>query len=114
MLNKTAAIPNLSLLIKDHKPVQPGEIPKSRPVCSSQESMNIHLSNLMSEILDPLADNCGGIETVSTEDLLSEVDKLNDFLIKTSNDPNCDIKIKHEIQNMILCFRTSKKNKLHR
>ena len=102
MLNKTAAIPNLSLLIKDHKPVKPGEIPKSRPVCASNESMNIHLSNLMSEILDPLADNCEGIETVSTEDLLSEVDQINSYLIKASNDPNCDKKLRQDIKQMVL------------
>ena len=64
--------------------------------------MNIHLSNIMSEILDPLADNCGGMETTSTEDLLSEVDKVNTMLINASNDPMCDKKLKNDIKNMLL------------
>ena len=35
-LNKTASVPSLSLLIKDHKQVKLGEVHKTRSVCGSQ------------------------------------------------------------------------------
>ena len=46
-LNRSASVPALSLLIKVHKLIKEGAIPKTRPVCSSTGSMNIHISNLI-------------------------------------------------------------------
>ena len=68
MLNKTASVPSLSILVKDHKQVGQGELPKSRPVCSSGESMNLHLNNIVSEILEPLANITGTSEVISSEE----------------------------------------------
>ena len=49
-----------------------------RPVCSSQSGLNFHLQNLISEVLEPIADQVqGGVEVGSTEDLLHEVELLN-------------------------------------
>ena len=71
-LNNTASVPTLSLLIKDHKPVEPGELPKTRLVVGSQAGMNLHLNNLISEVLEPLANRVeGNIEVISSEDLSS-------------------------------------------
>ena len=99
-INKTASIPPLSLLIKDHKPVKQGELPKTRPVIASQASMNIHMNNLLSEIIEPIANITGGAEKISTEDMLSEVDKVNNLLLEASKSAN--EKVKREISNLVL------------
>ena len=48
------------------------------------------------------ASNNGGIEAISSEDIISSVDNLNKFLLKASNDPDCDAKTKKNIQNAVL------------
>ena len=63
--------------VKDHKPVQPDGTPKTRAVVSSQNGMNFHLSNLVSQILEPLADDVGKHEGISSEDLLANIDDIN-------------------------------------
>ena len=65
------------VLIKDHKVVGEGENPKTRPVVSSMNGINVHLSNLISEVLEPLADKVGVNEVTSSEDMLATIDKLN-------------------------------------
>ena len=102
MINKTANVPPLSILVKDHKPIKPGESPKSRPVCASYASMNLHLNDILSKILEPLADRRGGIEVVSSEEFLGEIYKVNHFLCKASFDPECSPKLKKELQSMVL------------
>ena len=78
MINKGDNVAPLYVLLKDHKPVVEGELPKTRPVCSSQQGLNYHLQNTLSDIIEPLAEEVeGSIEVGSTEDLLHEVDKLN-------------------------------------
>ena len=115
-INSTANVPSLSILVKDHKSVGEGELPKSRPVCSSGESMELHLQNLISEVLEPVANNNGGVKAMSSEDMLASIDRLNDHLIKVSNGPNCDPATKKSILNAVLVgavalFRSLKKDK---
>ena len=77
-INKGDNVAPLYVLLKDHKPVVQGELPKTRPVCSSQQGLNYHLQNILSDVVEPLAEEVrGGIEVGSTEDLLHEVDQLN-------------------------------------
>ena len=99
-INKTANIPPLRLLIKDHKPIKPGQLPKTRPVVASQSSMNLHLNNILSEILEPLANNCGVVDVVSLEEMLAEVDSVNRYLLEARKD--CDSKLKKDKESLLL------------
>ena len=69
------------LLVKDHKSYDPSNPPPSRPVVASRNGMTHPLSNLISDFPEPIAQNIpGSAEVISTEDMLSKVDKLNKFL----------------------------------
>ena len=43
------------LLHKDHKPTSPSETPKSCPVVNDKSGMGVHLSNIVSSYLEPIA-----------------------------------------------------------
>ena len=70
----------LSLLYKDHKGWTPdiGGCPPTRPVAGGHLGMNLHISEIISEIIEPLVDTFdGGREVISTEDLLARIEKVN-------------------------------------
>ena len=70
-------------LTKDHKVVKPGQLPASQPVVSSREGMSYPFSNIISDVIEPLASNIPeNSDVVSTEDLLSKIDRLNEQLHK--------------------------------
>ena len=73
------------------KLVKPGELPPTRPVCSGCSSMGVHLSNILSDIIDAIANSMKNkIEVVSTEDLLNKIDEYNKKVDKTK-DSNMDL-----------------------
>ena len=77
-INQSCSVPSMYLLVKDHKPINPGELPKTRPVCSGYNGMGIHFSNHLGEITDAIADCIEEkIEVISTEDFLSKAAKYN-------------------------------------
>ena len=54
------------------------DVPPTRHVASGNVGMNLHLSELLSDILEPVVGTLdGGTEVISTEDLLAQVDELN-------------------------------------
>ena len=70
----------VSLLFKDHKGWTRGsqDIPPTRHVASGNMGLNLHLSELVSDILEPLVGTLeGGTEVISTEDMLALIDELN-------------------------------------
>ena len=71
----------LSLLYKDHKGWSPssGTVPPTRPVIGGHMGINMHLSEIVSDILDPVVSTyVGGKEIISTEDLIARVEILNE------------------------------------
>ena len=78
-LNKSCAIPVLRLLFKDHKNWKPSDgPPPTRPVCGANTGMNVHFSDLLSMILEPLATSLpGSWEVISTDDYISKCDDYN-------------------------------------
>ena len=77
-INQSNSVSPMYMLLKDHKPTKPGEIPKTRPVVSGCNGMGVHLSNHLSEIVDAVADCIEDkIEVISTEDFLSRAAKYN-------------------------------------
>ena len=96
-INHTANMPSMYMMIKDHKQPDQEELPKTRPVVSSQNGMNVHLSNIISEVLEPLAERVGTNEIISSEDLLSKVDKVNKQLQTMHAEGKAE-----ELNNMVL------------
>ena len=88
-LNKSCAIPVLRLLFKDHKNWKPTDgPPPTRPVCGANTGMNVHLSDLVSMVLEPLASSLpGSWEVISTDDYISRHEEYN---------TNCDETAKRE------------------
>ena len=70
----------MSLLFKDHKgwSSDSGTAPPTRPVVGGHLGVNMHLSELVSDILDPVVSNYeGGREIISTEDMLARSERMN-------------------------------------
>ena len=62
---------------KDHKN-KVGDIPATRPVCLCTGSINIRPSDILSDILTPIAKEEGkGIESESTEETLYYIEEAN-------------------------------------
>ena len=72
-LVKSMNIAELYLLWKDHK-----NTPASRPVASANNGFNVQFSNLLSPLLEYIADNMKRkFEVSSTENSLYEIDQFN-------------------------------------
>ena len=56
----------------------------TRPVVSGNRGVNTHLSELISEILEPVALKMGGGEIASTEEALHDINNINN-MIRESN-----------------------------
>ena len=81
MLGEGVAVCPVSLLFKDHKGWVNGSksIPPTRHVAGGHMGMNLHLSEVVSDVLEPLVGTIeGGTEVISGEDMLARVDRLND------------------------------------
>ena len=79
-------VPEMKLLIKDHKKWSPGsgESVPSRPVVNGRGGYNTHLSEIISQILEPIALKMNGAEVCSTEETLATFEKINNMI---DNDP---------------------------
>ena len=77
-------VPEMVLLVKDHKDwSESSGVPvPSRPVISGNKGLNTHLSELLSELLEPISLNMKSAEVSSTEEALYKVDSLNKYLNK--------------------------------
>ena len=79
MLGEGMAACPVILLFKDHKNWENDSktVPPTRHVASGNMGMNLHLSELLSDILGPVVGTLDGTEVISTEDLLALIDDLN-------------------------------------
>ena len=81
LLGDALATCPLSLLYKDRKgwTSDMGTCPPTRAVAGGHLGMNLHLSEVVSDLVEPLVDKyVGGRENISTEDLIARVDSLNE------------------------------------
>ena len=81
-LDHNSEVADMYLLFKDHKmwtPSSGSPIP-SRPVVSGNKTYNVHLSEILSEVLEPVAKEATGAEVASTEDALCQITELNKCL----------------------------------
>jgi len=70
----------MSLLIKDHKEQKDGAPIPSRPVLSGNNCLNTHLSELVSELIEPISTRLSSAEVTSTEEALNKISALNDMI----------------------------------
>ena len=72
-------VPEMVLLVKDHKhwDIESGKPVPTRPVVSGSRGVNTHISEWLSEIMEPIAARMKSAEVCSTEEVLSKIDKLN-------------------------------------
>ena len=77
--NHSLEVPEMNLLVKDHKTwCQESNSPvPSRPVVSGNKGVNTHLSEILSEFLEPLILELGGGEVTSTEEALYMITEAN-------------------------------------
>ena len=72
-------LPEMTILVKDHKQWQYGDkkpVP-SRPIVSGNSTINTHLSELISEITEPVAAESEGMEVQLSEEALSKINEYN-------------------------------------
>ena len=91
-INHSCSVAPLYLLVKSHKKysgVRPGgegppPPPPTRPVCGAVNGMDVHLSNILSPIVEAVANEMKDkAEVISTDDALSVIDQYNDKQIKS-------------------------------
>ena len=85
--NRSLELPELRLLVKDHKlwSEESGDPVPTRPVASGNCGLNTHLSELISEVLEPIALELDGGEIASTEEMLFRFENLNNMIGKNEN-----------------------------
>ena len=85
--NNNCELAEMYLLLKDHKKwsADSDSAVPSRPVVSGNDTYNVHLSELLSEILEPVSKEICGAEIASTEDALCEFTQINKW-IEAGND----------------------------
>ena len=67
-LQETCSVPPMYLLDKDHKERKEGALPATRPVVSGCGGMSLSMSNILSDIIEALADaRKDPLEVISTE-----------------------------------------------
>ena len=102
-LTYSLSVAPLYLLYKDHKgwSLAVGGAPPSRPVASSGGGQNDHLSETVSQILEPVANNLtGGTEVNSTPDFVSVIVSLNgkDMVCKELDLEEIDRELNNEVE----------------
>ena len=80
MINKSLTLCPMYLTYKDHKGWvgADGSPPPTRPIAGGNTGMNIHISEILSEIVEPMVDAYKGAnEIISTEDMKAQIEILN-------------------------------------
>ena len=92
LMDNGMEIPEMKILLKDHKDwsVSSNKCVPSRPVVSGRTGFNTHLSEVLSQILEPIALEMEGAEISSTEELLERLEDVNNNILnnpdwKTNN-----------------------------
>ena len=81
MMNNSLNLCPMYLSYKDHKGWEGKDDspPPTRPIAAGNTGMNLHISEVISEMIEPMVDAfVGGEEVISTEDLKAKMEKLNE------------------------------------
>ena len=89
MLNHFCRPPPLTILTKDHKPVRQDGSRPGRPLCLARKAPNMILGNLMSTLLERVADSYNDAnECINTETMCRGLDDANKAIFAAGEDPN--------------------------
>ena len=78
IINHSDAVPPMYIMVKDHKEIPKGSWPKTRPVVENCRGMGVHVSNIVSDVVESLANSLeGDFEVISTEDVRARIDEYN-------------------------------------
>ena len=81
LLNQNTSPPSLYFLVKDHKPITPGDPLPARPVCGATRAHNGQLGFMLAKVLDAASDLVArdqGTESDSTQDMIASIEeKIN-------------------------------------
>ena len=97
MMGNSLSVCPVSLLFKDHKgwKRESGKVPPTRHMAGGHVGMNLHLSEIISDIQEPIENTIkGGEEVISSEDLqvnMIELNKKNKGETKTHDDEEYEV-----------------------
>ena len=57
LINHSDAVPPMYIMVKDHKEIPKGSWPKTRPVVANCRGMGVHVSNIVSDVVESLANS---------------------------------------------------------
>ena len=80
MLGEGLSVCPITLLFKDHKgwDNSQGSVPPTRHVAGGHVGLNMNLSEIVSDVIEPLVGTMeGGFEVISTEDMLARIEWVN-------------------------------------
>ena len=79
-------LPEMAVLVKDHKQWDrlSGKAVPSRPIVSGNSTINSHLSEILSELIEPIALRSESAEVQSSEEALHLIDELNKSVTNSS------------------------------
>ena len=99
--NHYLEVPDMALLVKDHKQwdIKSGKPVPTRPVVSGNRGVNTHLSEIISEFLEPLILEMGSCEIASTEEALQAIDNMNKVIDKGLDPEKEDILQKLSVES---------------
>ena len=98
-INKSMQVCPMYLTYKDHKGWKSGDgtIPPTRPIASGNSGMNPHLSEILSDVIEPIVDNMEeGNEAISTEDFVASLMELNTKMEEEAKKDRWDGKVDME------------------
>ena len=77
-VNNSETIAPAYVMVEDYKKVKSGELPKCRLVVGGNSSMSVHLSNILSDVVENLAESLDNkAEVKSRAHMLNKIDTYN-------------------------------------
>ena len=84
MLGEGLSVCPITLLFKDHKGWKNtcGSVPPTRHVAGGHVGLNMNLSEIVSDVLEPMVGTLeGGFEVISTEDMVANIEGVNSEMV---------------------------------
>ena len=100
-------LPEMYLLTKDHKQwsVDSKKPVPTRPVLSGNCAINTHLSEMISELVEPMVLESNGAEVQSSEEVLAALDEINEHVNERGSPPVTNFLEKFQLDSIDLNTR---------
>ena len=88
LIQHSCVVPPMKLLVKDHKPLGADGLPPTRPVVGASRGINVALSNILSDVIEPISKTIPQSgEVISSEHLINCINTLNDTWSEQQDSP---------------------------